>query len=194
MTTVGNADLFEFSAAGSADVVEGDGSTAEENEREGQGREGERELVAVLAHQSVMEMHFRDGDRHIDADGEGGGAGKETDENERPAKELGKGGEISSPGGQAKAVNELSVVLKAAENFVVSVTNHDSAQSEAHHQQRERLQTIEVAHVIPPGKDKTDYSRQWNPGKCAGRVGSGKVCHFEARFYRARNLLLPNPS
>jgi len=31
MTTVGNADLFEFSAAGSADVVEGDGSAAEEN-------------------------------------------------------------------------------------------------------------------------------------------------------------------
>jgi hypothetical protein len=33
---------------------------------------------------------------------------------------------------------------------VVSVVEHDSAQGEAHDEQREGLQAVEVAHVVPP--------------------------------------------
>jgi len=113
-------------------VIEGDGSAAEEDQCEGQGGQGEREFVTVLAHQSVVPVNFCDGDRHIDADSEGGGAGEEADQQEQSAEEFREGGEIAGPGGQTKAMNELGVVLQAAEHFVVSVADHDGAQSEAH--------------------------------------------------------------
>jgi len=45
------------------------------------------------------------------------------------------------------------VVVKSAENLVVPMDEHDRAQGEAHHQKREGLQAIEVAHVVPPQKE-----------------------------------------
>ena len=44
------------------------------------------------------------------------------------------------------------MMVKATKNFVVSVTNHDGAESESNEEKRERLQAIEVAQKIPPGE------------------------------------------
>jgi hypothetical protein len=34
---------------------------------------------------------------------------------------------------------------------VISVGDHDGAESETHHQQGQRLQAVEIAQVVPPG-------------------------------------------
>jgi hypothetical protein len=46
------------------------------------------------------------------------------------------------------------VVVKPTEDFVVSVDEHDRAQSEAHNKECEGLQAIEIAHVVPPAERK----------------------------------------
>src|SRR5208282_6884636 len=85
-------------SAGCTDVVESDGAAAEKDERERESGQGEREFVPAVAEQSVVEVHFGDGDGQIDADGESGYAGEQAHENEQAPKEFSKGGEIGSPG------------------------------------------------------------------------------------------------
>jgi hypothetical protein len=97
-------------------------------------------------------MHFCNGHAKVDADGEGGGAGEESNQNQQSAKEFSEGRKISGPGWQTQAGDELCMMVKAAKNFVVSVTNHDGAESESNEEKRERLQAIEVAQKIPPGE------------------------------------------
>src|SRR5271154_184500 len=127
-----NCRLLGFPASsGSPDVVEGDRATAEEDEAKGKGGQSQGEFVAVVAHQSIVEVHFGDGDRHIDADGESGGAGEQADKHEHAAKELGKGGKIGGPAGESEASHELNVVVKSAENLVISVADHDCAERDA---------------------------------------------------------------
>ncbi len=133
-------------------MVEGDRASAEEDQAKGKGGESQGEFVAVVAHQSIVQVDFGDGDRQIDADGEGSGAGEQADKHEQAAKELGKGGEISRPGREAETGDELNVVVKSAENLVISMADHDGAESEAHDEERERLQAIKVAQVVLRGK------------------------------------------
>jgi hypothetical protein len=149
---------FRGTAAGGADVVEGDGATAEKNEGESKGGESEGEFVSTVTGQSVVEVHFGNGDGEIDADGKGGDASEEAEQNEQPAEELREGGEISRPARKSEAGDQVRVVVKATENLVVTVDEHDGTQGETHEKEREGLQAIEVAHVIPPAERKIDYS------------------------------------
>ncbi len=149
--TVRKRGLLGFSAAaGGTDVIEGDGATTEEDEREGEGGEGQRKFVTVLAQESIMEVNFGDGDGQIDAYGKGGGAGEEADDHEQSAKEFAEGGEIAHPCGQPQAGDEMNVLLQAVENFMITVADHDGAEGETHDQKREGLQSIEVAQMVPP--------------------------------------------
>ena len=50
--------------------------------------------------------------------------------------------------------DHFHVVVKSAENLVVAVDQHDGAEGKAHNEERERLQTIEKAHVIPPAEER----------------------------------------
>ncbi len=93
----------------------------------------------MLAHQSVVEMNFRNGHTQIDADGESGGAGEQTNQDEQTTEKLGEGGKIGGPGGKSEAGDEVSMLLKSTENLVISVTDHDGAQGETHDKKRERL-------------------------------------------------------
>ncbi len=93
-----------------------------------------------------MKMNLGDGDAEIDADSKSGGASEQADQDKDAAEELGEGGEISRPAGKAEAFDELNVMVKAAENFVISVADHDGADGETHDEKCQRLQTIEVAH------------------------------------------------
>ena len=145
-------------AAGGADVVEGDGAGAEENEGEGEGGQSKGEFVSAVAHQSVVEVDLGDGYGQIDADGKSSHAGEQAQQDEQAAKEFSEGREVGGPGRESEAGDELSVVLQSAENFVVSVIDYDGAKSEAHHEERERLQAVEVAHVVPPVERRIDYS------------------------------------
>ena len=123
-------------------MIEGDGAGTEKDEGEGEGGQSEGEFVAALAHQSVVEVYFGDGDGEIDADGDSSAAREQANEYEQGTKKLDIGGEIAHPGGQAEAGDELGVVVKSAENLVVSVAKHDRAQSEAHDKEREGLQAV----------------------------------------------------
>lgn len=149
---------FRGTATGGADVVEGDGATAEKDEGKCQGGQSEREFVSVVADQSVVEMYLGDGDGKIDADGKCGDASEQAQQNEQAPEELNEGGEVSAPGGESEADDEVGVVAKSAENFVVTVAEHDGAQSETDDEEREGLQAVEVAHVVPPAERKIDYS------------------------------------
>jgi hypothetical protein len=155
-------------------VVEGDRASTEEDEAKGKGGQSQRELVSVVAHQSIVEVYFGDGDRHVDADGKSRGTGKQADNHKHAAKELGEGGEICGPARKSKAGDELNVMVKSAENLVISVANHDGAQSETHDEQSERLQAIKVAQVSSGGKRNIDYSSEVTEGSGFGmRLTSG---------------------
>ena len=75
-----------------------------------------------------------------------------------PAEEFGEGGEVGRPARESEAGDQVSVVMKSAENLVVTVDEHNCTQGEAHDEKREGLQAIEVAHVVPPAERKIDYS------------------------------------
>ncbi len=131
-------------------MVEGDGACAEEDEAEGEGSEREGKFVAVVAHQSVVEVNLGNGDGEIDADGKSGRACEQAEQNQDAAEEFSERRKIASPGRETEAGDELGMVVESAENFVVAVAKHDCAEGEAHDEECERLQAVEVAQVGPP--------------------------------------------
>jgi hypothetical protein len=135
-------------------VIEGNGAAPEEDEGKREGGEGQGEFVSAITHQSIVEVYFRDGDGHVDADGKRRHTSKQAQQDEQAAKELGEGGEIRCPGWQSEAGDKLSMLVESTENLMVSVVYDDCAQSQAHDEECERLQTIEEAHVVPPGGTK----------------------------------------
>jgi hypothetical protein len=62
------------------------------------------------------------------------------------------------------------MMLESAENFVVTMTEHDGAKSEAHDEQREGLQAVEVAHVIPPKERRILQQRNLGGKRAASQV------------------------
>jgi hypothetical protein len=135
-------------------MVKGDGTAVEAHQGECNGSEGEGKFVSAVARESIMKVDFGNGDAHINAQGEGSDAGKEADKDQYAAKEFGESGEVSAPGGKAEAGNELNVVMETAENFMIAVDKENNTKDEAQDQEREGLQTIEVAQGIPPAERK----------------------------------------
>ena len=126
-------------------MIESDRTSAEKDKCESNGRESQGEFVSSVPHESIVEVNFGNGDGQIDANGKGSRASEQPEQNEQAAKELGKGREVSRPGWKPEAGHELSVVMKAAEDLLISVADHDSAKGEAHDEKREGLQAIQVA-------------------------------------------------
>ena len=151
---VRDARLFSLTAAGGADVIEGDGAAAEEDKGKCEGGEGQREFVSAVAHQPVVEVHLGDGYGDIDADGQSCNASEQAEQNEKAAKELGEGREVGGPARESEADDELGMVVQSAENLVGSVDDDDGAEGETHDKEREGLQAIEVAQVVPPAERK----------------------------------------
>ena len=116
-------------------MIESDRTCAKKDEGEGEGGQRQREFVSAVAHQSVVEVHLGDGDGEIDADGKSSHAREQAQQDEQAAKEFSEGRKIGGPGRESEAGDELSMVLQSAENFVVSVTGHDGAESEAHNEE-----------------------------------------------------------
>lgn len=120
-------------------MIEGDGSAAEEDESKGEGSQGQRKFVSAGTHQSLVQVHFRDGDAEIDADRESGHASEQADQAQQATKEFGEGREVSAPGGKSEAGNQLNMLVKAAEDLVITVADHDGAKGETHDEEREWL-------------------------------------------------------
>jgi hypothetical protein len=129
-------------------VIEGDGTAIEAHQGKSESRECEWKFESSVARQSVVKVHFGDGDAHIHAKRESGNAGKQADKDEDSAEKFGESGDVSTPGRKAQAGNELNVMMKAAKNFVISVDEKNDSERQAHNQERERLQSIEVAQEI----------------------------------------------
>jgi len=134
-----NAGLLKFPTAGSADVIEGDGAASQEDESECERGQSQREFVSAVAHQTVVEVDFDDGDAEVDTDGKSSHASEQAQQDEQAAEEFGEGGEVGGPGRESEAGYKLSMVVESPENLVVSVVEHDGAQGEAHDQECERL-------------------------------------------------------
>ncbi len=109
----------------------------------------------------------------IYTDGKGGNASEQAQQDEQASKEFGEGGEVGGPGGEPEAGDKLSMVVKSAENLVVSVVEHDGAQGEAHDKECEGLQAVEVAQVVPPAERKHRLQQRGGGRKGRGRVGAG---------------------
>jgi hypothetical protein len=71
------------------------------------------------------------------------------------------------------------MVVESAENFMVSVHEHDSAQGEAHDQQCKGLQTVEIAQASSSRGKKVDYRSEAAEGSKLFTVG---VPGFEKYF------------
>jgi hypothetical protein len=95
-------------------------------------------------------MNFGDGNRYINRDGQCRHARKQTEKNKDAAEKFGERGEVSRPSWQSETRYELNVMMKTAEDLLISVADHDRAQGEAHDKQREGLQAIGVAQDFPP--------------------------------------------
>lgn len=141
-----------------------------------------------------MEVDFRNRNGKINADSESRGAGEQANEDEQPAEELGEGGKIGGPGGKSEAGDEVSMLLKSAENLVISVSDHDGAKRKAHDKKCEGLQSIEVAQAMPPEKENIDYSRQVSEGNDRFRIGRraewGRMCGFPTEPSRRLKAIL----
>jgi hypothetical protein len=74
-----------------------------------------------------VEVHLGDGDGEIDADGKSSYASEQAQQDEQASKELGEGRKIRGPGRESEAGDDLRMMLQSAENFVVSVADHDCA-------------------------------------------------------------------
>jgi len=139
-------------------VVEGHGAATEEDESEGKGRQREREFISAVAHEAVVEVHLDDGDGEIDAERKSGHACEQAEHHEQTAKKLSEGGEVGGPDRESETGDELSVVVKSAEDLEITVAKHDGAQGEAHDEESEGLQAIKIAQAVPPAGRKIDYS------------------------------------
>lgn len=84
-----------------------------------------------------------------------------------PPKNSGKCRKVGAPGGKSEAGDELRVVVKSAENFVISVADHDGAQGETHYEKSERLQAIEVAQGVSSGQRTHRLQQRSDGGKHA---------------------------
>lgn len=92
-----------------------------------------------------MPMHLPDSDRKIDADRESGRAGEKSYKNQQAANEFGERRDISQPRRQAEVSDHLRSLMKASEDFVKAMGRHNHSQGQAHDEESEWLQTIEVA-------------------------------------------------
>jgi hypothetical protein len=146
-------------------VVEGDGASAEKDQGKCEGSQGQGKFVSAVAHESVVEVNFDDGNQQINADGKSRHTSEQAKKDEQASKELSKGGKIRGPAGQSEAGDEIRVMVKSAENLMVSMAHDDGPKSEAHDEKREGLQAVEVAQVIPPAARKIAYSRGTEVGK-----------------------------
>src|SRR6266849_7751623 len=142
------------------DVVNGERASPEENQGEGERRKREGKLVASIAGKPVVQVHFPDRNRQIDADGECRSPGEESDQNEQAANKFGQGGQVGSPAGQSQAGYKLHVVMEPSEDLVIAVSDHDGAQREAHGEESDWLQTIEVAQRVPSGERRPRLSQE----------------------------------
>lgn len=63
-------------ASGRANMIEGDGTSSETDEREGERGQAQRKFITPVAREAVGKMHLGDSDAHIDTNCQRGDAGK----------------------------------------------------------------------------------------------------------------------
>src|SRR5579862_1509313 len=125
------------SPASAQHMVNGDWTAAKEYEPKGNGGRSHRKLISWTvgrSDESVVQVHFPNGDEQIYKNGERGGAGKKSRQNQQAAEKFGEGGNIAQPSGEAEIGDHLRVVVQTSENFVVAMRHHDDSQGEAHYQ------------------------------------------------------------
>ena len=77
------------------DVIERNGTGTEEDQGEGKGGGGKGKLITVVTRQSVVPVHFPDGNAKVDEQDEGSGAGEESSENQDTAQKLAEGRDVA---------------------------------------------------------------------------------------------------
>ena len=85
-------------ASSTKDVVDGDRTAPQEDQSEGQGGGRQRKLKARVvggSDEAIVQVHFPDGHRQVDTDGEGSGASKQSGKDQQSSKKLGERGDVA---------------------------------------------------------------------------------------------------
>src|SRR5258706_15609260 len=99
-------------------------------------------------------MNLHDDDGHFDQEGQRDIASEQTKNDRDSAKEFRSGGKISHPSRDAQRADELLMSMEPAEDFFVSVRDHDRSKHQTHDQECERLHAIERIQKTPPSIGK----------------------------------------
>src|SRR5215469_2734984 len=125
------------------------------HQREGNRGKGEREFVSMVTQQTVPPVNFPDRDHHVDEDGQRRPTREQSQQDQNAAEKFCQRRRNGEESRQTQALHAMPVLHKsAAEDFVITVADHDGAQHDPQHQQGNRLQTIEVAQARPPKEFK----------------------------------------
>ena len=139
------AGLLLPPATDAANRIESNRPRAKKNQQEGCGSQREWKLIIPVAREAVFPVHLRDDDTHVNENGKRGATSKKSKKNRDAANELCSRRAISQPAREAKVAYHLYMMRESPENLGISVGNHDGAEHESKHEERERLQTIEIA-------------------------------------------------
>src|SRR5208283_4732969 len=91
-------------------------------------------------------MHFPDGHTHLDRESEREEARKQSQYDGDSAEEFRPRGKICQPARKAERAHHVHVMMKPAEHLVIAMRDHDRAQNEPHHEQRQGMQPVEEIH------------------------------------------------
>src|SRR5580658_2457653 len=100
----------------------------------------------------MFEMYLPDGHTHLDQECQREKTRKQAENDGDAAEEFRASGKIGHPARKSKRADHVGMVMKTAENFGVSMSDHDRSKNEAQHQQGEGLQFIERIHGCLRGK------------------------------------------
>lgn len=136
--------LAAAACARTANAIQGDRSSAEEDQRKRDCSERKRELVSTRAEQAMGEMDLEDGHHHVDANCESSKAREQPQEDQNSAEELGDCHDIGEPGRNVHAGEEAGEIMDVTIHFVVAVADHHGTQCQAQDEKSDRLYPIQI--------------------------------------------------
>src|SRR5208282_3023484 len=126
--------------------IESPGAAAKTEQPKSHRRQRQRKLVPSIVRQPVLKMHLPNGHAHLDHEGEREEARKQSQYDGDSAEEFRPRGKICQPARKAERAHHVHVMMKPAEHLVIAMRDHDRAQNEPHHEQRQGMQPVEEIH------------------------------------------------
>jgi len=136
--------LAAAASARPANAIDGDRSSAKEDQRKRNRSERQRELVSSLAEQTMGQMDLEDGHQHVNANCERSNAREQPKQHENSAEELGSRHDVGEPRRDVHAGKEAGEGMHMAIYFFVAMTDHHGTQCQAQNEKSDGLYPIQI--------------------------------------------------